>query len=169
METLIINNIIFTVKVSGHLCEISCKEMGVYSKYDYILNEWELSEKKGFVEIPVKFKEKIEAETSFFETIAKIAKVVKNPADVFVKELLEKIPEKRAEITDDVFVMIENNPEQLKEYERLVAKDKKSDNPQRSLNGSIARSIISQTSGTILEKNYEPASKLIESYNLLEF
>ncbi len=169
METLVINNIIFTVKVSGYRCEIFCKEMGVYSQFDYILYQWEPAEKKGFVEIPVKFKEKIEAEKTFFETIAKTAKFVKNPADAFVKELLEKIPERRAELTDDVFMMIENNPEQLKEYNKLVAKDKKSENPQQTLNSSIARSVIFQTSANIVERTNDPESKLIESFNLLEF
>ncbi len=169
METLVINNIIFTVKVSGYKCEIFCKEMGVYSQFDYILYEWEPIEKKGFVEIPVKFKEKVEAEKAFFEMIAQTAKVVKNPADAFVKELLEQIPERRAELTDDVFMMIENNPEKLKEYNKLVAKDKKSENPQQTLNSSIARSVIFQTSANIVERTNDPESKLIESFNLLEF
>lgn len=169
METLVVNNIVFTVKVSGHKTEIFCKEMGVYSQFDYILSEWEPAEKKGYVEIPVKYKEKIEAEKDFFETLAETAKFAKNPADNFVKELLEQIPDRRAELTDDVFMMIENNPEQLKEYNKLVLKDKKSENPQHTLNCSIARSIIFQTSANTVKRAFEPESNLIESFNLLEF
>ena len=86
--------------------------------------------------------------------------------EILVQEILSSYGEPWPEdITDCVFLAIEENPEWLDLYWRIVRElDAQEKNGQQIVNQYIGRCVRQLTTGRNLGRSYSPRSSLIQSY-----
>lgn len=85
-----------------------------------------------------------------------------------VKEVLATIPVRGHDITDQVCLAIENNPEWRKRYDDLVAKfEQTSDVGRDIVNNWIGRYTKRITGMSVVRKNIPAKSTIIKSYSEL--
>jgi hypothetical protein len=80
--------------------------------------------------------------------------------DKFTKKVLDRFSK---EITDQVFLYIQNDKELMRDYLHLINK-----NDLKIVNSSIAKAIKSRYNLTNLAKKGKPESSLIQSYEEFE-
>jgi hypothetical protein len=78
--------------------------------------------------------------------------------DNFFNEVFDKFSK---DITDRIFLMIENDPELMDKYSSLVGNDKK---VKDELNSELGKEIRKKYDLENLKKNKNPESSLIKSY-----